>query len=101
MQFSARRVLVAVLAVSLVISWSAAADARAVAARPRGFSRLPRARWRRAAETCAVQQWLSEAREKLVGDETGGRRTTVCRSSAIGAGKRPCSGRTGPRAAAP
>jgi tetratricopeptide (TPR) repeat protein len=69
MQSAARRLLVVVLTVSLVAPWSAAADARAFVARPRGFWRLPRARCCRAAEACAVQQLLAQARANLDTDE--------------------------------
>ena len=70
MRSVARRVLVVVLAVSLVVPWAAAADVRPAVARPRGlFSRLPRARARRAAEACAVQQLLAQARANLDKDE--------------------------------
>lgn len=69
MRSVARRVLVVVLTVSLVVPWSAAADARTAAARPRAFWRLPRARWRRASEACTVQQLLAQARANLDNDE--------------------------------
>jgi tetratricopeptide (TPR) repeat protein len=65
MQSAARRLLVAVLTASLVVPWSAAAEARAFVARPREFWRLPRARWRHTAEARKVQQLLAQGQANL------------------------------------